>query len=186
VRLSEVGPEPPTDLGMLSLDSDWRETVLLQTPFFERNGEVSPDGRWLAYESNESGQFEVFVRPFPAVDEGRWQVSTAGGRRPSWARNGRELFYVAPDGAIMGMRIERITGDAPFAAGVPVQLVAGDGYYYAWQSPQQGRTYDVSHNDERFLRIKTYDRKSESAGPASRVVVVQNWFNELKRLAPTK
>ena len=72
---------------------------LLQTAFGERNAEVSPDGRWVAYESNESGQDEIYVRPFPDVESGRWQVSTGGGTRPLWARNGRELFYyVAPGG----------------------------------------------------------------------------------------
>ena len=81
---------------MLTLGKDRQIEPLVQTPFFERNGEVSPDGRWLAYESNESGQFEVFVRPFPDVNKGRWQVSTGGGTQPLWARNGQELFYLAP------------------------------------------------------------------------------------------
>ena len=64
----------------------------------ESNGEVSPDGRWLAYQSNESGREEVYVRPFPNVETARRQVSTGGGTRPLWSRNGRELFYyVAPD-----------------------------------------------------------------------------------------
>lgn len=64
----------------------------MKTPFNEENGEVSPDGRWLAYQSDESGQFEIYVRPFPKVAGGRWLISTAGGVQPLWARNGQELF----------------------------------------------------------------------------------------------
>jgi len=71
--------------------------TLVETPFGERNGVVSPDGDWLAYESNVSGQFEIYVRPFPNVDDGQWQVSTSGGQQPLWAGHGRELFYLAPD-----------------------------------------------------------------------------------------
>jgi len=70
-----------------SMDSGRSERVeraapLIQTPFAERNGEISPDGRWIAYEANDSGQFEIYVRPFPDVARGRWQVSTGGGTRP--------------------------------------------------------------------------------------------------------
>ena len=112
--------------------------------FIERNGEISPDGRWLAYESNESGQFQIYVRPFPAVDEGRWQVSRDGGRQPVWPRNGRELVYVAPDGAIMGVSVDIAQSSLSFTGGAPVRLVAGEGYYYAWSEGNQGRTYDIS------------------------------------------
>jgi serine/threonine-protein kinase len=71
---------------------------LFETQFNELNAEVSPDGRWLAFESDESGQREVHVRPFTDVSGGRWQVSTGGGSRPLWARNGEELFYLNPSG----------------------------------------------------------------------------------------
>lgn len=77
---------------MVSLDGERRVVPLVRTPFSEMSAEVSPDGRWLAYQWNESGQDEVYVRPFPNVDAGRWQVSTGGGTRPVWSRNGRELF----------------------------------------------------------------------------------------------
>ena len=73
----------------------------MQTPFDERNGIVSPDGHWLAYEANGTGAFEIYVRPFPDVTRGRWQVSTSGGTQPLWARSGQELFYFAPDGTLM-------------------------------------------------------------------------------------
>jgi eukaryotic-like serine/threonine-protein kinase len=95
VVFNEATPTAGNDLLQLALDGTRRVTPLLQTQFDERNGIVSPDGRWLAYESNSSGRFEVFVRPFPNVGGGQWPVSRAGGTRPLWARNGKELFYVS-------------------------------------------------------------------------------------------
>ena len=113
------------DVMMLTLDKDRRVQPLVQTPFVERNGEISPDGRWLAYESNDSGQFQISVRPFPDVNKGHWQVSTGGGTQPLWARNGQELFYLAPNGALMSVRVERGT---TWTAGTPTTLI--DGQYY--------------------------------------------------------
>ena len=92
---------------MLALDGTRRVEPLIQTPSNERNGVVSPDGRWLAYESDSSGQFEIYVKPFPNVNAGQWLISTAGGTRPLWAPNGQELFYVAPDGALMAVACRR-------------------------------------------------------------------------------
>ena len=80
---------------------------LIQTPFIERNGVVSPNGRWLATESdNDTGRLEIYVRPFPDVKAGLWQISTDGGRRPLWAPGGGELFYVAPDRALMAVPVD--------------------------------------------------------------------------------
>ena len=85
------------DLGLLMLDSDGRVALLIHTPASELNAEISPDGRWLAYESDESGQREIYVRPFPQVDGSRSRVSNGGGTRPLWGRNGKELFYMTPE-----------------------------------------------------------------------------------------
>jgi serine/threonine-protein kinase len=91
-----------------------RVEPLLETRFEERGGIVSPDGRWLAYESNSSGRFEIYVRPFPQVGDGQWQVSSAGGVQPLWARSGRELFYLAPEGALMLVPADpRASGGTP-------------------------------------------------------------------------
>jgi serine/threonine-protein kinase len=132
----------PQDLVVLSLEGKRSPTRLIQTMFSERNGEVSPDGRWLAYESDESGQFQIYVRPFPAVDEGRWQVSTSGGRQPLWARSGHELFYwgPGPDAALMAVPVEIASR---FSAGTPVKLFDGT-YYTAAGEGNLGRTYDAS------------------------------------------
>ena len=92
---------------MVALDGTRRVQPLLENPSVERNGVVSPNGRWLAYEElDRDGQFEVYVRPFPNVSAGQWPISTAGGTRPVWAPSGQELFYVAPDGGLMAVRAE--------------------------------------------------------------------------------
>jgi serine/threonine-protein kinase len=109
-----------SDLMLLPLQGERRPQPLVQTPFMERNGDISPDGRWLAYESNESGQFEIYVRPFPNVNDGRWQVSTGGGTTPVWNRSGRELFYLTPGGqALMAAAILDVSGSERFRSSMP-------------------------------------------------------------------
>ena len=92
------------DLLLHHLEED-RTDALLRTPATERNAEISPDGRWIAYESDQTGRLEVYVRTFPAVSAGRWQVSTDGGMAPLWGRDGRELFYVR-ESAILSVALE--------------------------------------------------------------------------------
>ena len=173
------------DLGVLTLKGDRRVTWLVKTPSSELNGEISPNGRWLAYESNhESGRFQIYVRPFSAVDQGLWRVSVDGGRQPLWARNGRELFFLAPDGTIMGVSVDVPRDTASFPPVTPAAIVAGEGYL-ASIGNSLGRTYDVSPDGARFLRIKIKEGADDSSGPRN-LVFVQNWFEELKRLVPTK
>jgi serine/threonine-protein kinase len=158
----------------------------VQTAFNEENAELSPDGRWLAYQSDESGQFEVYVRPFPDVNSGRWPVSTGGGTRPLWARNGRELFYVVTTGAgsaaLMRVPIEH---RGTFTVGVPSKLFEGR-YYFTDGVGIAGeeRTYDVSPDGQRFLMIKPEGESEEGPAPVN-LVLVLNWLEELKRLVPT-
>ena len=165
----------PADIMMLTLDKDGKVDGkvqrLMPTPSNERNAAISPDGRWLAYESNESGQYEIYVRPFPDVTSGRSQVSTAGGTRPRWAKRGPELFYVAPAGALMSVLID---GGSTWKAGTPVRL-------FDWPP---GLSYDVS-SDGRFLMLKPVAASESTPAPAS-LVVVQHFDEELKRLVPTK
>ena len=165
------------DIGIVSLEAGGARAVtpLLGAMFDERNAEVSPDGRWVAYESDESGQPEVYVRPFPAVDAGRWQVSTGGGTQPLWARSGRELFYRSGD-AVMNVAVESSAG---FVARSPVVLFKGQ-----YAPSLSGRNYDVSPDGRRFLMLK------QGAGPdaqntsPARFVIVENWLEELKGLVP--
>ena len=108
-------------------------------------GQVSPDGQWLAYESNESGTYEIYVRPFPSVDGGRWQVSTGGGVQPLWARSSQELFYLAPTGALMRIGAPGAT----WAGAVPAKLFEG-----RYVTASTNRTYDIAPDCRRFLMIK--------------------------------
>jgi Tol biopolymer transport system component len=180
----EIVPKTGYDISVLALGTPRRATPLLQTPFTEYNPEVSPDGRWLAYESNESGQFEVYVRPFPDVSAGRWQVSTSGGRQPLWARNGRELFYVslAAAGRIMAVPVQPGT---TFSFGNPQMIVDKPfgGTPGSTAVTLSGRTYDVSADGQRFLMIKS--PVPSDAGGTGHIVVVQHWDAELTRLVPT-
>jgi serine/threonine-protein kinase len=153
---------------------------LIATMFIERNGQLSADGRWLAYESNESGRFEVYVRPFPGVDGGRWQVSTGGGMQPLFAPNSREIFFVDAEGRIVAVPIQNGPG---FIAGNPQAIAGGarvtnpPGFF--------GRMYDVSRDGQRFLMVKAVEGTQQAAAP-QQIIVVQNWFEELKRLAPAR
>jgi serine/threonine-protein kinase len=165
---------PSLDLLMLSLtDPSHRVQPLLHTAVAEQNGEVSPDGRWLAYQSNESGRFEIYVRPFPNVDAGQWQISTDGGIQPLWSKRGGELFYLAPAGAVMAVRVE---SSGNWTSGNPTKLF--DDRYYHGAGAGVGRTYDVSADGQRFLMIKP----SGDSADAAPIVVVQNWFEELRRV----
>jgi Tol biopolymer transport system component len=163
------------DLTMVALDGTRRVQALLQNPEVERNGVVSPDGRWLAYESDSSGRFEIYVRPFPNVRAGQWLISTAGGTRPLWAPNGQELFYVAPGGALIARRVNPREG--AWSAGSPTKVVDGP---YATEGVRGSRTYDVSTDGRRFLMIK----QPVSEATAPQIIVVQHWLEELKRLVP--
>jgi serine/threonine-protein kinase len=173
-------PTMVPDLLQLALDGTRQVTPLLQTKFEKRNGIVSPDGRWLAYESNSSGLTEIYVRPFPNVGGGQWLVSTAGGRQPLWARSGKELFYVGADGALLRVPVE--AGAATWNAGTPMKLLERGSYT---PSGYTGRTYDVSPDGQRFLMIKEGGGSDQTAAPPQ-IIVVQHWTEELKRLVPIK
>ena len=95
---------PGSDLKVLTLQGERRAEPLVQTAFNERNAEISPDGRWLAYHSNESGQDEIYVRPFPDANSGRWQISTGGGARPVGAQWPRALLPWLPTEQCWGSR----------------------------------------------------------------------------------
>ena len=108
------------------------------------------------------------------MSTGQWLISTAGGTKPLWAPGGRELFYVALDGAIMAVRVEARGGT--WGAGSPAKVVEGP---YVTRSSASVRTYDVSGDGQRFLLVKPAKQ-----GAASQIVVVQHWVEELKRLMP--
>ena len=179
VVFSQVTQTARGDVLTVSLEGDHRVQPLLQTPFDEQEGTISPDGRWIAYESDSSGAPEIYVRPFPAVAGGQSQVSTAGGRRPLWARDGQELFYQAPSIGPTStlMRVPVEARGTVWSAGTPVALFQG-----RYFTGTQGRAYDVSPDGRRFLMIKEAGDDRGDARP--QIIVVQNWTEELKRLVP--
>ena len=154
---------------------------LVRSQFSERNGVVSRDGRWLAYESNASGRLEIYVRRFPQTDSGQWLVSTNGGSRPLWSRNGRELFYLAGDGTLMSVPVESA---ASWKAGAPVQLLRKS-YFPGALSGFNYRPYDVSPDDQRFLMIQEVPETQRLSSDQRGIVVVVNWPDELTRVGQT-
>ena len=151
--------------------------VLAAPTYSERQADLSPDGRWLAYESDESGRPEIYVRPFPDINAGRWQVSTNGGTEPLWSRDGREIFFRSGN-AFMAATVETSTS---FSAGNPELLFENRYYGGVGNAPQGGRAYDVSVNGSQFLMIKPV----EASTAAPRIIIVENWVDEVRRLAPT-
>ncbi len=175
VVIYEQNPSGTRDLKVVTIAASPQVQALIATPFEERGGTVSPNGRWLAYESDHSGRFEVYVRPFPAVSDGLSQVSTGGGVQPAWVATGRELVYRAPDGAVMAVPVT--ASGTTWSSGTPTEIIKP--HYFAGTGVS--RSYDVSANGQRFLMIK-----EDAATSSVPIMVVQNWFEELRRLMPPK
>jgi Tol biopolymer transport system component len=179
VVFTELSAKTGADVMALRLEGAHQVVPLVQTPFDERNGAVSSNGRWLAYEANDTGAFEVYVRPFPDVSSGRWQVSTSGGVQPLWAPGGQELFYIAPDGALMGVTVA--SGPA-WSAGVPAKVL--DARYVTSIAGNFPRNYDITADGQRFLMLKAGGSGANIAPP--QMIVVQHFDEELKHLVPVK
>jgi Tol biopolymer transport system component len=163
-------------LQALRLDGRSEPITLVDTPVEERNGEISPDGRWLAYEGESTsipGQLDIYVRPFPDVNRALWQVTREGGTFPLWSRTGGELFYMTLDGAMVAVPVEASSN--AWKAGSPIELFRGR---YFLRDGSLGRQYDVAA-DGRFLMFRR-----ESTADVSHVVMVQNWVAELVRRTP--
>ena len=133
-----------TDLGMLALEGDRTSALLLNEEFRSADATLSPDGRWLAYRSNETGQNEIYVRPFPEVKAGNWQISSDGGGWPLWNPLGDELFYKGPDG-VMALEFE---ADPTFTPGALTRLFERGGGY------EINRRMAVSPDGQRFLFLR--------------------------------
>ena len=167
---------PQLDIVMVSFDGSGSVEPLLDSEFAEQWPSLSPDGRWLAYVSDESGRAEIYVTPFPEVGARRWSVSTAGGEEPVWSRDGRELFYVAPE----PWRLMRVAVDdvASFVASVPTALFDVAGYLGSG-----ARTYQVDTEGERFLFIAG-EQRSDEGTVRDELILVENWFEDLKARVP--
>jgi dipeptidyl aminopeptidase/acylaminoacyl peptidase len=166
------------DLWALPLVGERKPFPVLQTPFDEGAGQFSPDGRWVAYASNESGRVAIYVRPFPGPG-GQWQVSTAGGSQPRWRPDGKELFYVAPDGRLMAVPIAVGADRQTLEAGAPAPLfptrLASGGANISLGSTLSKPQYAVAL-DGRFLMNVAVE-----GATASPITVVLNWDTSLKK-----
>jgi Tol biopolymer transport system component len=171
LAFTEINPITGPDIWVLRL-SDRKAEPFLRTPFTETVPSFSPDGHWLAYVSNESGRDEVYMQPYPGPG-GKWQISTEGGTEPVWNPNGKELFYRSED----KMMSVDIIAQPSFSVGRPRMLFQGP-YLPGVVFPY----YDVSPDAQRFLMIKPSEQTSSSL---TQIVVVQNWFEELRRRVPT-
>jgi serine/threonine protein kinase/Tol biopolymer transport system component len=166
----EVNPATGYDIWVLRL-SDRTAQPFLQTRFNESAPRFSPDSHLLAYVSDESGRYEVYVQPYPGPG-GKWQISTEGGTEPVWNRNGRELFFRSGD----KMMAVDIATQPRFSAGRPRVLFEGPYIPTPYTFPN----YDVSPDGQRFLMLKPSDQ-----GAPTQIIVVLNWFEDLKRRVPT-
>jgi serine/threonine-protein kinase len=181
IVMHEITPNKGRDLRLVQLKeppSTQPAADLIATRFDERNGRISPDGRWLAYESDSSGQLEIYVSRFPNVNDGVWRVSTGGGRQPVWTKKGKELIYVAPDNILTSVTVA-LRGTS-WGAGAPRPLFERP-YYSGEGIPPQ---YDVSVDGERFLVLK--QGPADSAAPQPRIILVQNWLDVLGLSAPAR
>ena len=173
------------DLFTLALkDPAHKAEPLIAAEGMDFGAELSPDGKWLAYHSNISGEFQVYVRPFPNVEDGRWQISTEGGTRAAWSRRGRELFYLDHQGLLTSVAIAAATATT-FAAGPPVRILTKKYYAGASLLGLDLRGYDVSPDGRRFLMIK----EPEAPPPVTQMmnmVLVLNWVDEVKNRLPAR
>jgi hypothetical protein len=151
------------DIGVIPMTGDKKPVTILREPFDHSDPKISPNSKWMAYASDESGRFEINVVSFPKP-EGKWQISVNGGTRPRWRQDGKEIFFLSPSGQLMAVDVN---GDGPvFQKGVPKALfnVPGprtQGWFY---------NYDVAQNGQRIL----FNKVVESSEPP-RITVISNW-----------
>jgi hypothetical protein len=176
------GQKGGRDVRVKAAAADAETLPLLMGSYDEISPSLSPNGRWLVYASNETGQYEIFVRPFPDVDSGRWQVSTAGGIAPKWSRDGSEIFYLAGADAMMAAEVS--TEGGSFRVGqrttlfqLPPTVVRSDIYI----------PYDVGLTpDRQLLMARAYVDRTVRQEFTPPMVLVTNWFEELKQRVPVE
>jgi len=167
----EINPVTGYDLWLLPLN-ERKPRPFLQTPFNESAARFSPDGHWLAYVSNESGRYEIYVQPYPGPGR-KLQISTDGGTEPVWNPNGRELFYRSGN----KMMVADVVNQTNFTVSKPRMLFEGR----SLPTPATSPNYDVSPDGQRFLMLKRAGQDDQ--GP-TQINIVLNWFDELKRRVP--
>ena len=164
----ELHPETHADLWALPIEGDAEPRPFVRTPFYEGNSDFSPNGNWIAYMSNESGQFEIYVQPYPGPGR-RWRISPNGGAIARWSPNGRELFYYSDD----QLWVVDVTTEGGFTVGTPRALFSGVPGMNSW---------DIAADGQRFVMAKPNEDAMNFEG--RHLLIVLNWFEELKRLVP--
>jgi len=169
-------------IGMLSMERVPKFKILLDEVYHESQPQISPDGRWMAYTSYESGSDEIYIRPFPDVNAGRRQISRNGGDSPLWSRDGREIFYRNgnSDIAVSVKTSPTLIFETPrtLFQGTYVSRVNSPG---SWDL----ETWDISPDGKRFLMIKESSAGGTGGAPR-KINIVLNWFEELKQRVPVK
>ncbi len=159
-------PKTGTDLWVLPMEGERKPALFLQTTFNESDGHFSPDGKWVAYVSNESGANQVYVAAYPGPG-GKWQISTAGGSRPTWRRDGKEIVYLSGDDKLMATEVN--AKGSNFEVGAVKQLFQA--------KPQRpGTVYDATRDNQRFLVNTSSAQKSTTP-----VTLVVHWTADLKK-----
>ena len=166
-----MSPDSKTglDIWVLPMTGERKPTPFLQTPFNESGARFSPDGKWVAYWSFESGNPEIYVQPFPPTG-GKWQVSVDGGTSVEWGKDGKELFFVTPDNRLMSVAVESGT---QFKAGVPKLLFQVPGLKNSTGAPSR---FSVTRDGKRFLFVT-----SDTTTAGSPITVLLNWTSALKK-----
>jgi hypothetical protein len=162
------------DLFAMRVGVDTALSPLIVTDYDENAFAISPDSRWIAYESNETGRVEIFVRPFPSTRDGKVQISADGGVTPVWSRDGRELFFVrARDNVMMSARVEASASDALLATGTPDSLFglpeATRALLRSWYAP-----WDVTP-DGRFVLVRAANEDGTRIDQP--FVVMEHWWD---------
>ena len=172
--------EQARDIGVLTMEGERTVEMLLDAEFREAAPALSPDGRWLAYLSNETGTPLIYVQPFPNIDDGLWNVSLGFGADPVWSPDGRELFYRSrPD-----LMVAQIETEPTFSSRTPEPLFSISSYGMVG-GPGIGRRFDLAPDGDRFIvRTPGTAEQTSDDDPFNGLIFVENWFEELKRLVP--
>ena len=173
--------EQTQDIGMLTMEGERTVEMLLDAEFLEAEPALSPDGRWLAYRSVETGTPLIYVQPFPNIDDGLWNVSLGFGADPVWSPDGRELFYRS----LTDLMVAQIETEPTFSSRTPEPLFQHISSYGMVGEPATGRRFDLAPDGDRFIvRKRGTAEQTTDDDPFNGLIFVENWFEELTARVP--